>query len=114
MISTASSPSISSKDFIKLYTEGSQQLVVLDVRTPEELQIRHLPDTKSTKVTSINTDDFFNNKAEVSIKQVKDLGSQTIYCLCRSGNRSGRVTQLLLDNDIKTVNIEGGISAIQI
>ena len=115
MMSRAKKTSITAHDFTKLYTEGSQQLVVLDVRTPQELEVRHLPDTDSTKVTHINTDDFFNRKtADASIRQVIDLGSREVYCLCKAGVRSGYVAQLLRENGVDAVNIEGGIYAIQI
>ena len=59
--------------------------IVIDVRTPGEWSAGHLEGTKN-----IEWQDILNIKNSVN----KD---EEIYLYCRSGNRSGRATQILID-----------------
>ncbi len=46
-----------------------------------------------------------------SVNILKELGPESIYVVCRSGNRSGRATSILLKNGINAINVEGGMKA---
>ena len=71
--------------------------IVIDVRTPDEWSAGHLEGTKN-----IEWQDILNIKKSVS----KD---EQIYLYCRSGNRSGRATQILIDAGYLNVTNAGSL-----
>lgn len=71
--------------------------IVIDVRTPDEWSAGHLEGTKN-----IEWQDILNIKKSVS----KD---EQIYLYCRSGNRSGRATQILIDAGYSNVTNAGSL-----
>ena len=71
--------------------------IVIDVRTPDEWSAGHLEGTKN-----IEWQDILNIKNSVS----KD---EQIYLYCRSGNRSGRATQILIDAGYLNVTNAGSL-----
>ena len=71
--------------------------IVIDVRTPDEWSAGHLEGTKN-----IEWQDILNIKKSVS----KD---EQIYLYCRSGNRSGRATQILTDAGYSNVTNAGSL-----
>lgn len=71
--------------------------IVIDVRTPDEWSAGHLEGTKN-----IEWQDILNIKNSVS----KD---EQIYLYCRSGNRSGRATQILIDAGYSNVTNAGSL-----
>ena len=87
-------------DFEKMLTRNDVLLV--DVRTPEEFQQQHLPNAINI---NYNSSDF--------ITQIKQLDStKTLLLYCKSGNRSNKAAQLLQQEGIINVyELEGGITA---
>lgn len=88
------------KEAIKM-TED-KDLVILDVRTPEEFAQGHLP-----KAQNINYYD------ESFVQQLEGLARDKEYLVyCHSGGRSTKTLHLMEKNGFKMVhNLEGGISA---
>jgi rhodanese-related sulfurtransferase len=79
-----------------------ENVILLDVRTPEEYAEGHL-----TGAILINYhDDNF-------VEQVSKLDkNKTVYVYCRSGSRSGNAQEIMLKQDFKSViNLNGGILA---
>ena len=71
--------------------------IVIDVRTPDEWSAGHLEGTKN-----IEWQDILNIKNSFN----KD---EQIYLYCRSGNRSGRATQILIDAGYSNVTNAGSL-----
>ena len=71
--------------------------IVIDVRTPDEWSAGHLEGTKN-----IEWQDILNIKISVN----KD---EQIFLYCRSGNRSGRATQILMDAGYSNVTNAGSL-----
>jgi phage shock protein E len=81
---------------------GRDDVVMLDVRTPEEYAQGHIPGVKLIPLAELP-----NRLAEVS----KD---KTLVVTCRSGNRSAQAAQLLRQQGYGNVhNMLGGIGAWQ-
>jgi adenylyltransferase/sulfurtransferase len=80
--------------------KGSDPPFLLDVREPEEWEIAHLPGAKL-----IPQDELPERVSELT--EVREV---VVYC--KTGNRSGRATRLLLDLGFRNVrNLRGGIDA---
>jgi rhodanese-related sulfurtransferase len=43
--------------------------------------------------------------------ELKKFQDETIYVVCRSGNRSNLGKDLLIENNFKAVNVDGGMLA---
>ena len=71
--------------------------IVIDVRTPDEWSSGHLE-----KAMNIEWQDILNITNSVT----KD---EKIYLYCRSGNRSGRATQTLIDAGYSNVTNAGSL-----
>jgi rhodanese-related sulfurtransferase len=81
---------------------GRDDVVVLDVREPSEYAEGHIPG-----VTLIPMNTVPNRLSEIP----KD---KTVIVTCRSGNRSGQVTEFLRQQGYTNVhNMTGGINAWQ-
>jgi phage shock protein E len=79
---------------------GHSDVVMLDVRTPEEYAQGHIPG-----VVPIPLDQVPNRLAEIP----KD---KTVIVTCRSGNRSGQAAELLRQKGYTNIhNMLGGITA---
>lgn len=84
---------------------AEDNVVLVDVRTPEEVAEGYI--TGATTFIDFYSDDFQN--------EIKKLDKSKTYVMyCRSGGRSGKAAQLMVDNGFKTVyNLNGGISNYQ-
>ena len=80
-----------------------KRTVLLDVRTKQEFAEGHLPDAINIDV--LDSANF--------IKQIQTLKKRKQYVVyCRSGKRSLKASELLLDQKFKHIyNMEGGILA---
>lgn len=90
---------ISVQSLHELYEKGFEnEVCLIDVRTPEEYQVEHIPDIENKPLDRIEE---FRDELE---------GFETVYIHCKSGGRSGTACERLgllgLEN---TVNVEGGI-----
>ena len=75
--------------------------VVLDVRTEEEYYgpLGHIDDSILIPI----------NELEDRLSELNDYKENTIYVVCRSGNRSGFGKNILNENNFTAVNVDGGM-----
>ncbi|MGZ4803341.1 MAG: rhodanese-like domain-containing protein [Acidimicrobiia bacterium] len=73
--------------------------VLLDVRDPDEWEAGHAPDAWFWPLGRLD-----------QVRAELPLG-QTIVCVCRSGARSARATEILRSWGFDAVNLEGGMKA---
>ena len=78
-----------------------QKTVVLDVRTEEEYygQLGHIKDSILIPI----------NELENRLNELNDYKKNTIYVVCRSGNRSEFGRDILSENNFTAVNVDGGM-----
>jgi rhodanese-related sulfurtransferase len=72
-------------------------LILLDVRNPDEWEAGHAPDAWFWPLSRLD-----QVRAELPL-------DQTIVCVCRTGARSGKATELLMSWGFDAVNLEGGM-----
>lgn len=76
------------------------EIVLIDVRTPDEFNAGHVQE-------ALNINYFDENFSD----QINDLNTdKTLYLYCRSGNRSMKAAKLLSAKGYSVVNLEGGYS----
>ena len=73
--------------------------VVIDVRTPDEFDIGHVQGSQNIEWENIQ-------QIQDSIKK-----DEKIYLYCRSGNRSGKATKILIDIGYKNVTNLGSLQS---
>ena len=86
--------------FSQLSTQSN--VLVVDVRTPEEYAEGHIP---GAILIDVKKDDF-----KATALQLLDK-SKTIAVYCRSGRRSAQAANVLTTEGFKAVNLKGGILA---
>jgi rhodanese-related sulfurtransferase len=82
---------------------ADKKTIVLDVRTGEELSGEL---GKLDGVIHIPLQELDSRSAELDGVKDKD-----IYVVCRSGNRSGKATEMLRAKGFRAINVEGGMRA---
>ncbi|MCF8715889.1 rhodanese-like domain-containing protein [Joostella atrarenae] len=89
-------------DITTFNTESSDELVLIDVRTPYEFKAGHLKEAKNINVK----DDAF-------IAEVKKVDkSKSVYLYCKAGGRSAAAAKILDSLGYKNiVNLDGGFDA---
>ena len=92
----ASVPSVDPDQAERLLENGA---LLLDVRELEEFDAGHVPDARNIPLAALP--DHLGNLAR----------ERTIVCACRSGGRSARATQFLVESGFTAVNLEGGMIA---
>jgi rhodanese-related sulfurtransferase len=70
---------------LKTCLAGSDDFCVLDVREPDEIATAHLSDKRI----------LFISMKDVSARLADIPTYKPVYVLCRSGGRSGRITEFL-------------------
>ena len=77
--------------------------VVLDVRTEEEYYgpLGHINGSILIPI----------NELEIRLNELHEYKKNTIYVVCRSGNRSNFGKDILNANNFKAINIDGGMLA---
>ena len=77
------------------------ETVVLDVRTVEEYYgpLGHINGSILIPI----------NELEDRLDELNDYKKNTIYVVCRSGNRSGFGKDILNENNFTAVNVDGGM-----
>jgi len=89
--------SIESSKGVEFY--GNEDYVFLDVRTVKEHQIKGIPNTHVIPVQELKT----------RIDELKMYKDKKIIVYCRSGNRSRKGTNILLEHGYNAVNLLGGM-----
>ncbi len=76
--------------------------IILDVRTPNEVS--------AGQIENASTIDFYDDAFKNKISKIQK--NKTVYVYCKSGGRSSKAAQLLVDaGQSKVVNLDGGIMA---
>ena len=78
-----------------------QKTVILDVRTEEEYfgPLGHIEGSILIPI----------NELENRLNELNEYKKNTIYVVCRSGNRSGLGKDILVENNFTAVNVDGGM-----
>lgn len=93
---------ISSKPITEVSQSEMNDVIILDVRTPEEFAAGHLPNAQNMNWY----DEDFVTKIEALSK------SETIYVYCKKGGRSLKAQEKLKSlGYTKVINLEGGYDA---
>ena len=80
-----------------------KDVVLIDVRTPEEVSEGYIPGAS-------HFIDFYSDDFQTKIKALDSTKTYVMYC--RSGGRSGKAAQFMVDNGFTNVyNLVGGISS---
>ena len=82
---------------------NSEEIIILDVRNPEELIGKH---GQIEGVINIPVQDLENR-----IALLNNYKEKKIAVICRSGNRSKDGTAILIDNGFNAYNVKGGMKA---
>lgn len=90
---------ISFNDFYQLYQ--NEQLSLVDVREVEEFQTLHLEGAQNLPLSQL---------ADIYDQLDKDL---LHYVICKSGMRSARACQFLVEQGYEVINVQGGMTAFE-
>ena len=95
----------------KALVEASKPHILIDVRLPVELQICSLPNCINIPLKDI----YKAESVDVIQKKLSDLGTKSVFCVCRRGNNSQEaVRQLessLVQLECEVKDIVGGLTA---
>ncbi len=88
---------------LKTAMEKDSNFVILDVRTPPELQgpLGHINGVINIPVQVLDQ----------KVNELEPYKDKKIYVICRSGNRSRLATKILRQNGYNAVNVMGGMKA---
>ena len=90
---------ITFNDFYQLYQ--NEQLSLVDVREVEEFQTLHLEGAQNLPLSQL---------ADIYDQLDKDL---LHYVICKSGMRSARACQFLVEQGYEVINVQGGLTAFE-
>ena len=90
---------ITFNDFYQLYQ--NEQLSLVDVREVEEFQTLHLEGAQNLPLSQL---------ADIYDQLDKDL---LHYVICKSGIRSARACQFLVEQGYQVINVQGGMTAFE-
>ncbi len=90
---------ITFNDFYQLYQ--NEQLSLVDVREVEEFQTLHLEGAQNLPLSQL---------ADIYDQLDKDL---LHYVICKSGMRSARACQFLVEQGYDVINVQGGMTAFE-
>ena len=90
---------ITFNDFYQLYQ--NEQLSLVDVREVEEFQTLHLEGAQNLPLSQL---------ADIYDQLDKDL---LHYVICKSGMRSARACQFLVEQGYEVINVQGGMDALE-
>lgn len=89
-------------DQLREKMSADTNLVILDVRTPAELEDKSLGHIDG--VLNIPVQEL-----ESRLSELEKYKNDEIYVICRSGRRSAAATNILLKKEFKAINVEGGM-----
>ena len=78
---------------------SNQNYIFLDVRTEQEHDVGHIPNSTHIPVGSLET----------RIDEIEKFKDKKIVVYCRSGNRSAKGTTILIKSGFEAVNLSGGM-----
>ncbi len=80
-------------------SKSTNKIGIIDVRTKKEYDLGHIENSICIPLSDLN-----NN-----IEKIKTFDFDEIYTICLSGSRSAQAVNILKKNNIKAVNIRGGM-----
>ncbi len=88
---------------VKVKIDSMEQILLLDVRTSEEFDgtMGHIEGSILIPLYDL----------EERLTELDEYKNHEIIVICRSGNRSGIGTQILIENGYKALNMDGGMIA---
>lgn len=87
---------IASISINELQTKLNQNMILLDVRTPQEYKAGHITVAKNVPLNKIES--------------YKPKQNGKIFVICQSGMRSKKAARILEKNGYDVVNVRGGMS----
>ena len=81
---------------VALIAEGA---LLLDVREDDEWEVGHAPTARHVALSAV---------PDVVADLPRD---RVVICVCRSGGRSARAGRFLLEQGVRAVNLDGGMTA---
>lgn len=92
-------------DQLKKEMKENPNMIILDVRTPEELvgPLGHIDGVINIPVQNL----------EERIAELDKYKNKKITVICRSGHRSGIASDMLFKKGFKVTNVEGGMIAFR-
>lgn len=97
----AETASIRDADVAALKAAG--EVVLVDVRTPDEFSGGHVPGATNIPL----------NELSGRLEELRPHADQEIWLICRSGSRSMSASGILLEAGFRPVNVTGGTLAWQ-
>lgn len=90
-------------DELRKAAASDSSLVILDVRTPEELNgpLGHIKGVVNIPVQEL----------ESRISEMEKYRNRPVAIICRSGHRSGIAQKILKQRGFNAINVEGGMNA---
>ena len=89
-------------DQLREKMSADSSLILLDVRTPAELEDKSLGHIDG--VLNIPVQEL-----EARLSELEEYKNGEIYVICRSGKRSAAATDILVKNGFNAINVEGGM-----
>lgn len=103
-IQQAETPLMSVQELKQLVDSNTKNYLLLDVRTPDEYKVSHIPGAMLVPLTEIDNG--------TGIDKIKSsLQGRRLIAYCTSGKRSSRALVLLQQAGIKGTKVQGGIKA---
>ena len=100
----AAVPSITVQALDALLREGPDDVLLLDVRTPQEADIARIPQAELVPLDSIESGE--------ALEKIRAMASgRHLYAHCKMGVRSAKALIALRRAGIEGINVEGGIDA---
>ena len=93
---------ISNFEFKKIYKDKSRNILILDVREKDEFNNFSIQGSISLPLSLLNQKSSFEFIRENSL-------DKEIYTICQKGFRSEKASQILINERIKSISVEGGI-----
>jgi rhodanese-related sulfurtransferase len=90
-------PKISSQNGLKLLNDENHKF--LDVRTDSEYSNGHIPKSKHIPLQELQD----------RVSEIEQFKNKNIIVYCRSGARSSKATNILLEKGFKVLNLSGGV-----
>ena len=97
---------ISFKEFKKIYQQNFNEIIILDVRESDEYKKYSIKGSISIPLSLIEKKESFEFIKNQSF-------GKKIYTLCQKGLRSETASRILIEENIETVSIEGGLEKIE-
>jgi rhodanese-related sulfurtransferase len=95
--------------------QGSEDTIVIDVRTPEEYEecevIHEILDNSQTRFLNISVGNLTHMNRTYLEQNYGIKRTQTILCICRTGNRSLQAQKYLSNMGFDSFSIFGGVVA---